>query len=291
MVQGDIDTAIRALEREKAKRGYDRDLAVGKANALFGRSKGDLEHVFGEVQENTAKNNKIIDDRYTKGRAEVSSLYGALNQKLGDTANSNRDAAMAELSRLGIQRAGLGNFDADAANQQGVASTNAANADANMNASQTAAAQVGGMLSSMGSSSLASAIGRATNTRNDFISDSENAYRADVSDIYDQERDEQLQKGSKTNDLWMQLDDRRFARKESNRNFALARQSQNFSQGMANNNFNLSVSRFNSDNLWKQAAQRQEDRRQAALRRQQSRALRGSSRPNTSGGRSLSPGV
>lgn len=275
IVQSDINQAVKALEREKATRGKAKDFDIAKLTSLWQRQKGDLTHVYNEVDENTNLQNKKIDARFNTGRADVKGLFGSLAAKLAASASTNKSAATAEQNRLGIGQAGMGSFDADAANAQNTASVNAANSDANLGAMQTGAAQVGGMLSSMGHSSYAGAVGRSLNSRNDGIAEALNSYRASVDDIYNQERTEQGTKASKTQELFTQMDDRRFARQESNRNYALQKRSQQFSENSSNNSFNLSVSRFNSDNLWKAAAQRQEDRRQAALRRQQAAAARG----------------
>ncbi len=291
MVQQDINSAVRGLENEARTRNKQGQYDIAKLAALYDRSVGDLNHVFGEVSENTNIQNQKIDSRFNQGKTDLAAIYAGLRNRIGDSNSSARNAAAAEQARLGIQESGMGNFDSDAANAVNVANTNDANAQANMTTAQTAAAQIGGMISNMTGASLASSIGQAANTRNQGVNDVNEALRADLADIYNSEREEKLGKAGKVNDLWMQLSDRAFSRRESNRNYALARQGQAFSQGMQNSNFNLSVSKFNSDNLWKAAAQRQEDRRQAAIRRQQAAASRAVGRPNTSGGRSLDSGV
>lgn len=272
IVQSDINNAVRALENEKKTRKGDLNFSLAKLDAMLRRSKGDLNHIYGEANENTAIQNAKINNTFNQGRAGVRATYGDLQNRLAANTQANASAGNAELARMGIQQAGLGRLGEDAANASNVAGINAANADTNLSTQQSGAAQIGGMLASMGTSSQAAAVGRATNARNDGVSEAMNAYRQDVAGIYDQERSEQLAKGGKVQELWQQMDDRRFQRKESNRNYALARRSQAFSENSSNNNFALSVSRFNSDNLWKSAAQRQEDRRQAALLRQQAAA-------------------
>lgn len=260
----DINKFIRELMREAQSRKNSHQFDINKANALFDRTEGDLDHVYGEVAEQNQRSGNLINQGYNNGRNAMEQIYGALQGQMQGTTDANRDAAMAEMERLGIQQSGMGRFNTDANFGQQVAGINQANTLANLGMMQNSSNEIGNMLASMGQASLASAVGRATNDRNDYIQDSRQAHRQEMSDILGQIRDTRGERHSMVNELHQAMEQNAYQRwAETNQ--------QQFNNVLAANNFNLGVSKHNSSNLLARAKLTQEAARQRALKKQQNR--------------------
>lgn len=191
-------------EADKARTMHQQDRR--EARQLYRRSKGDLNHIFGEVNEQIGSSNRAISDTYSgameRGQASTAELLG---QQSAQTSAA-KAAASEELARLGIQGSGnLGQMDADAAFSQQMASQAGANNQANLGLANSMAGDIGNLLSGMAAGSHQSNMGKALNTRNDEISNSRDAKRMQLMDIWNQMRDVQEQRGGMINELLEQM--------------------------------------------------------------------------------------
>lgn len=264
-VTNENNRLIQALLDEAGARRQDLKFDINTANGLFDRTKGDLNYVFNEADDFIGAKNQQIDQRFTDTGSQLGQLFQQLQGTLGQTSAANRNAAVGEQSRLGIQQSGMGNFDSDANFQQMLAQQSGAGAQATNQMMQGSANEIGSLLQSMSQASLASAMGRATNDRNDAITGARQGYRSEVSDIRGDIRDVNKNRPAAINELFKAMQNDAYQRWAET-------QQMDFQNQLATNNFNLDVSKLNSDNLWKKAEQR-ERQRQAAIERRTQQGL------------------
>lgn len=183
VVQGDINAQLRQILSQAQGQRDAKNYDINKAEALFKRSKGDLDYLFAEAKDYNRAQSDKINQRFATTGEDINALFDTFKAENEASTGSRRDAAMAELQRLGIQQSGLGTFDEDAANAASMADVNNANVSANLAAMQAGAGEVGDLLAGMATGSHASAVGQATNTRNTSIADINqnfNQYRREV---------------------------------------------------------------------------------------------------------------
>ena len=183
VVQGDINAQLRQILSQALGQRDAKNFDINKAEALFKRSKGDLDYLFNEAKDYNRAQSEKINQRFASTGEDIGALFDTFKAENEASTGNRRDAAMAELQRLGIQQSGLGTFDEDAANAASMADVNNSNVSANLAAMQAGAGEVGDLLAGMATGSHASAVGQATNTRNSAVADINqnfNQYRREV---------------------------------------------------------------------------------------------------------------
>lgn len=248
-VQQEINLQVKALMDQIAKQKNAKQYDVEKIKALYNRTAGDLDYVFGEANDYIGSQNRKIDRQYGATTQGVQDDYAQYRQQAAQQVAANRGNAMSELERLGIQQSGLGRFDADAANTQGLAAANQQNVLANLGTMQQGTDEIGALLGSMSQASLASARGRAANTRQDQIGDTRQEYLEYFNDQLNSINSIKRQRPQMVNELYQAMQGNNFQQ-------WMDMQQANFNNQLATNNFNLDVAGLNSDNTWKAAAQR-----------------------------------
>lgn len=188
IVNGQVRHEVRGLKNQK-----------NQIRNLFQSSRGDINHIFGESGEYIMGANKKIADSYTSQKSQMDAIYAALNGQLKSGASGIQDAAMAELSRLGINPGAAGDMSSDANFMQAMVQGQQANAGANMAAQAQGSDAVGQLLLGMNQGAKTSALGQAMNTRN-----------VGLTDVNAQIRDVRLGRRDAINQLLMQMNDSRF---------------------------------------------------------------------------------
>lgn len=273
-VQTENNKLIRALLDQAKNYRQDLEFDTNKANTLFDRTKGDLNYVFNEADDFIKGRNQAIINRYQSTGNEIGEVFSGLQNALGQTSNANRDAALQEQARLGIQQSGMGNFDQDANFAQLQAQQLGSSAQANLDMQRNSATEIGALLRSMGQASLASAVGRATNARQDSITGAQQGFRENINNIRSDITDVRKNRSQAVGDLHRAMEDAAYQRWAES-------QQMDFNNQLAANQFNLGVSKHNSDNFWERAKltqQQAEARRRRQLAQQQMRANRESKR-------------
>lgn len=249
---------IRELRRQRKGERRNMQFDVNKLNALFNRQQGDLNYIFGEAKDYIAGQGAKMDQGFNNARSSLENLYSQFAAESGAATAARRDAAMQELARLGIQQAGMGQFDADANAAALQMDTNQASANANLTAMQNATGSVGNLLSSMAEGSRVSALGRAENSRSDAIAQRRHEWNQFQNDILQQIINIKKQRPELIRDLALQLQQQRFGQ-------FMDRAQANFGNQMSVNRFNLDLSQFNARNFWEKAQLEQEAAQAAAL--------------------------
>lgn len=244
MVQEENNNLIRELLQQAGAFKQDLKFDTNTANALFDRSKGDLNYIFNEANDYIGSRNNAIDGTYNKLKGDVGNIFSGLENTMQGTTNANRNAALQEQARLGLQKAGLGSFDEDANFARLQAQQQGAHAQANIGLQQSASSEIGNLLGSMSKASLASAMGRATNARQDAITEAQQSYRGNINSIRNDITNINKRTPQTVNELWESMKNNAFQQQ-------MERENADFQNQMAINSFNLDVSKFNSANFWK----------------------------------------
>lgn len=266
IVGQDINNQVRALAQQLAAGKDARTYDINKIKALYDRTQGDLNYVYGEANDAIQGQNQLINSRFNDNKGDINGIYNALTQQIGNTSDANQQAAMQEMARLGIQQSGMPGYQADVANMQNMANVNQANAQANIHAMQQNSNQAGSLLQSMSAASLASALGRAANAKQDSISQTRQDYRTAMNDIMGQITDVKRQRGQMQNELYSAMEQNAFQR-------YMEQQQADFNNQLAANQFNLDVSKLNSSNWLAKAKLKQQAAEAAARRRQNQQFL------------------
>lgn len=251
---------IRDLLGEASKYKQDLKYDVNKANALFNRSQGDLRYIYGEAQDYMGNRSQAIDNRYEQTGGVLGNIYQGLGAAVGQNTDAARANILAEQQRLGIQGSGTADLEADAANRQQIASYLGSAAQSSNEMARNAANEIGNLLGSMSAASLASAVGRSDNRRQDQISDARQGYRQDISEIRGDIGDVKRNRPGAISELHSAMQNNAYQQWAEGQQMA-------FNNQLATNKFNLDVSNLNSDNFWKRAAARQAAAKARAERR------------------------
>jgi len=211
LVQQDINTQIRALRNQAQGQARARDFDISKLEALFGRTKGDLDYLFDEAKDFTTGQSAKIDQRFDETGASMNQLFNSFKTENQANTNSRRDAASAELARLGIQQSGLGKFDEDAAFAEGMSNTNQANNNANLAAMKFGADEIGQLLQGMATGSHASNVGQANTTKDQGIAQARQDFSQYMKGVTDKATEIQSTKFVKATDLAQQLQAQKFS--------------------------------------------------------------------------------
>jgi hypothetical protein len=172
LVNAQIRDALRDIrgERRQVRRLAKNERS--KTQSLYNRTRGDINHIFDETGAYIGEQNKIIQGRHDANEAQTLAAQNALQQQLQQVSGQNASGANSELERLGINAPNtLGQFAADAANNQGLAAIGGAHQMANLNAMEQGDASVGSLLASMNEGSRGSLLGNALNERNLSMAD------------------------------------------------------------------------------------------------------------------------
>jgi hypothetical protein len=272
-INRDIRAAVQQLANENQARRKDFRWDQAQADSRYDRAKGDLNHIFGEANEQNQLQTQAILDRITGQQGATNQMFDQLAQRQQGNTSQNTQALLGELQRLGIEGgANLAPMQADAAWAQNMAEQGRTNTLANLGAMGQSAGDIGNLISQMASSSNAANQGRQLNLKNQTIAESQNQYMGERDEIRDAMRQERLQRGNRIMDLYRELEEqsynRWFTEREANR-----------ANRLGWSNFNHGVSMDNAGLMMDKAEMLAAQREQAALRRAQENALR-----NLSGG-------
>lgn len=251
-----ITDLLREAQNYKKDLKYD----TRQANNLFERSQGDLNYIFGEAQDYMGNRSQAIDNRYEQTGGVLGNIYGGLSAAVGQNSDAARANILAEQARLGIQGSGTADLEADAANRQQIASYLGSSAQSSNEMMRNASNEIGNLLGSMSAASLASAVGRADNRRQDTISDARQGYRQDIRGIRQDIGDVNRNRHGAISELHSAMQNNAYQQWAEGQQMA-------FNNQLATNKFNLDVSQLNSDNFWKRAATRQANAKARAERR------------------------
>jgi hypothetical protein len=249
IVRGDLNQLIKGITNDMGGIRRDRDYGNAKSEALYDRTKGDLEYIRGEVTDTVGANNAKIDAQYEATGSKMRDLQQALKSELGANSAANKDAAMAELARLGIEQTGTGRFDADASFSQALADQSGANQNANLDAAQAMSADVGAMLQSMNEGQFQAGMGQAMNTRNSAISDLTQTSNEALMDLRGDISEARAGRGSAVAKLYEQMRESRFNQWATTREM-------NFNQKLSAMQYNQSEAQRRKDNAVAAAARR-----------------------------------
>lgn len=246
IVQHEINQEIRQLLGEAKHQKRESKQQRRDIRADWRKSRDDLRYLFGEAQDYNNAQSQIIDNRFGDTIGAVQGLYSQFADENSANVDARRQAAMAELERLGIAQAGMGQYDVDAANAQSVAGLNNQNAAANLTAMRSGANTASDLLGSLIRGSQVSAVGQRQNQRDQSLADTKHEYAQYLHDIMAQVRNVKHSKWSRANELALALQGQQFDQQ-------LAWKNSNFQNQMAVNNFNLDKSRFHASNMWNRA--------------------------------------
>lgn len=248
-VDSDLRKLITALNNQQAGVRRERDYQVGQANDLLERSKGDLDYIYGEVADTQKAQDAKIAEQFAQTGGKLQALQQALQGQMADTSSSNKQAAMAELQRLGIQETGLDRFDADASYAQQLAQQSGANNNANLAASAAMSADIGAMLQSMAAGQHQSNVGTAVNQHQASVSQLAHTANEQLMDLIDEGKEARAGRGSAIADLFDQMYNTRFNQWATTRDM-------NFNQKLAAMQFNQSEAQRRKENAMAAAAAR-----------------------------------
>lgn len=205
MVRADDNAQILALLNQARGQRRAKDYDIRNANALYGRTKGDLDYLFNEARDFNASQSAKIDQRFGATQGDMAELYDNFMGEQNTAVDARKQAAMNELQRLGIQQSGMGQFDADAQNTSANAALSQSNALANLSAMREGAGEVGDLLQGMATGSQNQFTGTAMNRRNDDISKTRQDFSQYMQQILGKTNEMRAQDFNKINDLAMQL--------------------------------------------------------------------------------------
>ena len=145
--------------------------AVNQTRKEFKRAKSDLKFMQADVRDYIKNQNQTIRDRYNSTIGSTQANTAELKSTLSSQSASYKNAALAEMMRLGIQgsASGLNQMDADSANMQNVASQMGANEVANLMAMRMGSNEIGSLLKSMTKSNYQSSLNQQVASRTDNI--------------------------------------------------------------------------------------------------------------------------
>lgn len=246
LVNADIRSQIRELLMQAREQKGAMEYDVSKLDALLGRQTGDLNYIFNEAKDYMGAQSQKINAGFNNARTQSNELFNQFAQQNNVQTEARRQQAMAEMQRLGIQQAGMGQFDSDAQNLAGQANLNNANANANLGTMQAGADTVGNLLGSMAEGSRTSNLGRAQNQHGQSVADARQMYAQYRQGIQGDIRNTRKNRFSMVNDLMQKLQEQRF-------NQWMGLNQANFSNQLDTNQFNLGMGQFNAGNFWKQA--------------------------------------
>lgn len=267
-INRDIRAAIQELANENQARRKDFRWDQAQADSRYDRARGDLNHIFGEANEQNQLQTKAILDRILGQQGQTNQMFDQLGAAQQGNTSQNTQALMGELQRLGIEGgANLAPMQADANWAQNMGEQGRTNTLANLGAMGQSAGDIGNLISQMAASSNAANQGRQLNMKNQTIAESQNQYMGERDEIRDAMRQERLQRGNRTMDLYRELEDqmynRWFQEREANR-----------ANRLGWSNFNQGVSMDNAGLMMQKAQMLQEQRAAAAQRRAMENQLR-----------------
>jgi hypothetical protein len=262
IVGREINKQLRELQREGGKTRRAGRRAVTEANNHGQKVRGDLDYLFNEADDFIGAQNTKIDGQYDQQRAQLQDLFNSVQGEQSQATDLRRQAAMAEMQRLGIDQAGLGQFDADANFMDQLAGQQQAGTMANVDMQDRNMGDIGSMLESMSRGSRTSLVGKANVAQQEAVNDIRGDTREQLMDIFDSMREVRKGRPAAVNELWTQMQQNAYQQWAET-------QQMNFQNQLATNQFNLDVSEHNSSNLWKRAKLRQDAKREQAKRRQQ----------------------
>lgn len=172
LVDGQIRREVKGLKRDRKalKRDARKERKVARND--YQRALGDLGYIYGETRDYTEARNRDVLAGYDDAMGKNDAAGAALRQSLGASYTGAKEAANAELARLGIQQgASMSGMDRDLSFLQGMGDTNTANQAANLNLSRANAGAVGNLMSSMVQGSHMSQRGQARNALDDALFD------------------------------------------------------------------------------------------------------------------------
>lgn len=248
-VDGQLRQLISQLNNEGAGVRRERNYQIGLADDLLERSRGDLDYIYGEVADTQKAQDAKIAEGYAQTGAKVQELQQALQGQMADTSATNKQAAMDELARLGIQQTGTGRFDADASYAQQLAQQSGANTNANLATSQAMSAEIGAMLQSMAAGQHQSNVGTAVNQHQASVSQLSHTANEQLMDLIDEGKEARAGRGAAINELFDQLYNTRFNQWATTRDM-------NFNQRLAAMQFNQSEAQRKRENAMAAAAAR-----------------------------------
>lgn len=206
LVNADIHKQMYGLRSEKQKIRRETQAERQRANRLYNSAVGDLNHVFDESGAYIGHQNQAIQDQYFQLNDRSQQAQAALLDHLQTQGQSNMGAAQSELARLGIGAPGmLDQFAADQSNMMGVANQTGANNAANIGLQQTAAGDVGNLLSGMNAGSRASAIGQQATARSDALFEAEATKKQGMEQLTRAMQDLRSSRGDLTRQMLEQL--------------------------------------------------------------------------------------
>jgi hypothetical protein len=191
LAQSMIRPELRALRSDRRQIRRETRAEIERANTLYGRSVGDINHIYDESSDYIGDRQAAIGAGYDTARADSAAAQAALASQLNATAIGTQSQVNAELSRLGI---GLGGADrgaiaGDAAFASGTAAISGANNLANLNMADANASAIGQLLQGMQAGGRSSNLGKVLNNRNDSIFEAEQARNEGFAQVRDAMRD------------------------------------------------------------------------------------------------------
>lgn len=210
IVQADANSQIQALLNQARGQQASKDYQVRQANALFDRTKGDLDYLFNEAKDFNTGQQAKVNDRFAQTGTSIDNIFNTFTQSNNDAVASRKSAASDELARLGISQSGLGAFDSDAANASSMAGLNNANLKANLAAMQSGSNEISDMLSGMATGEHMSDVGRAENSKNDSVSQLNQTFAQYMQGVLGQVDTINSNKFKSSTDLALQLQQQRF---------------------------------------------------------------------------------
>lgn len=168
--------AVRKVRRSIRSANRDRKRENLKLRDWYSRGVGDTNYVAGEVGDYLNKQNGVINSGYSNTGNQINAANASLQGQLVQTSQGNAADAQAEQQRLGIQQSGLGGFQQDANFASLMAQNNAQNEQANNSMAGQNASAVGSLLLGMNQGQRQANIGQLLNTRNEGITNNNNAF-------------------------------------------------------------------------------------------------------------------
>lgn len=179
LVNAQLKGSINEVRNERQKVRRETQAERQRANSLYSRSVGDINHVFGETGDYIGSQNQAIQQNYGGLTDRTTQAQAALMQHLQQSGTDTASGVTSELARLGIQGSpgmNAGNLDQFAADQsfvEGQAAIGGQNQLANIGAQQTAAGDVGQLLMGMNAGGQASALGQAASAKSQAMFEAE----------------------------------------------------------------------------------------------------------------------
>lgn len=227
LVNAEIHKGLYDYKNEKQKLRRETQEERQRANRLYTRATGDLNHVFDESGQYIGYQNQAIQDQYSQLNDRSQQAQAALLDHLQTQGQSNMGAAQSELARLGIGGPGmLDQMAADQSNMTNVANQTGANNAANINLQATAAGDVGNLLAGMNAGSRASAIGQQATARSDALFEAEATKKKGMEQLTRAMQDLRGSRGDLTRQMLEQLRESRWGEYVDQANLNLQRRAQ-----------------------------------------------------------------